>query len=113
VPNDYFTPQQMLSLIGCCRLTMSSRYHFCLFSALQGVPFLALERSDKVADLCWDLQWTLRMGLKDLSAERVGQLGRDLLRQASSHSRLLTDRTERMRNRARTNHVALAAVSRN
>jgi len=57
IPNDYRTPQQMLSLIDCCDLTVSMRYHFCLFSALQSVPFIALKRSDKVDDLCWDLNW--------------------------------------------------------
>ena len=56
VPNHYWTPQQMLSLIGCCHVTIGIRYHFCLFSALQGVPFIALKRSDKVADLCWDIR---------------------------------------------------------
>lgn len=56
-PNVYFSPRQMMSIIACCRLTMSMRYHFCLFSALQQVPFIAIERTDKLADLCWDLRW--------------------------------------------------------
>ena len=49
----------MMSLIANCRLTLGMRYHFCLFSALQDVPFVALQRSDKVADLCWDLDGRL------------------------------------------------------
>ena len=60
-PNEYFSPRQMMSIIGCCDLTMSMRYHFCLFSALQGVPFIAIERSDKVSDLCWDIDWPARV----------------------------------------------------
>ena len=41
-PNPYLAPQQMCSLIANCQATVSMRYHFCLFSALQGIPFLAL-----------------------------------------------------------------------
>ena len=60
-PNVYFSPREMMSIIGCCDLTISMRYHFCLFSALQGVPFIAIERSDKVSDLCWDIDWPARV----------------------------------------------------
>jgi polysaccharide pyruvyl transferase WcaK-like protein len=72
-PNDYLTPQGMLSLIANCYATVSMRYHFCLFSALQGVPFVALQRSDKVVDLCSDLQWPFGinpsgMSVADLTA---------------------------------------------
>ena len=67
VPNHYWTPQEMLSLIGCCQITVGIRYHFCLFSVLQGVPFIALQRSDKVEDLCWDMNWPYGVSLKNLN----------------------------------------------
>jgi polysaccharide pyruvyl transferase WcaK-like protein len=66
-PNQYWPPQKMMSLIANCDVTVSMRYHFCLFSALQGVPFVALQRSDKVADLSWDLDWSFGTDLDGLS----------------------------------------------
>ena len=57
LPNKYWTPQELLSLIACCQLVVSMRYHVCLFSAVQGVPFIAVQRSDKVRDLCSDIGW--------------------------------------------------------
>lgn len=67
VPNLYWSPQEMLSLVGCCYATISTRYHFCLFSALQGVPFIALKRSGKVDDLCRDMNWKYGAALEGLS----------------------------------------------
>jgi polysaccharide pyruvyl transferase WcaK-like protein len=110
VRNDYYTPQEMLSLIGCCDLTVSSRYHFCVFSALQGVPFVALCRSDKVEDLCLDLgvQGVSLPGLEvDLLSERVASLHES--RQAAGAA--LTARVDQLRDRARANLVALAALT--
>jgi polysaccharide pyruvyl transferase WcaK-like protein len=57
LPNQYHTPQDLMSIIACCHTVVSSRYHVCLFSALQSVPFVALQRSDKVSDLCTDMHW--------------------------------------------------------
>lgn len=57
VPNRYWSPRELMSILACCRLVVSTRYHVCLFAALQQVPFVALQRSDKVRDLCADLQW--------------------------------------------------------
>jgi polysaccharide pyruvyl transferase WcaK-like protein len=66
LPNRYWTPQELLSLIACCHMVVSMRYHVCLFSALQRVPFLALQRSDKVRDLCADIQWPYGFTLDNL-----------------------------------------------
>jgi polysaccharide pyruvyl transferase WcaK-like protein len=66
-PNKYLAPQQMLSLVANCYATVSMRYHFCLFSALQGVPFIAIKRSDKVADLCSDLEWPFGPELSEVT----------------------------------------------
>jgi 2-oxo-4-hydroxy-4-carboxy-5-ureidoimidazoline decarboxylase len=74
LPNDYRTPGQMMGLIGKCQLAIGMRYHFCLFAAIQGVPFLAIKRSDKVADLCEDLRWKHGAGLDQLTAEEFARL---------------------------------------
>lgn len=56
-PREYLIPQQMMSIISQCATTISTRYHFCMFSALQAKPFLAISRSDKVTDFCSDMDW--------------------------------------------------------
>jgi polysaccharide pyruvyl transferase CsaB len=50
-----YSPGQLMSLIGHCQFTVGMRLHFLIFSALQGVPFVALPYSSKVAGLLQDL----------------------------------------------------------
>lgn len=111
VPNRYWTPQDMLSLIGCCHLVVGMRYHFCLFAALQGVPFVALERSDKVADLRWDLNWAYGMPLAGLSVPQLLEMGSDILSDGGSAAQLLAGRVKEMRERVLRNTSALEAVT--
>jgi polysaccharide pyruvyl transferase WcaK-like protein len=111
IPNHYLAPRQMMSVIGCCALTMSMRYHFCLFSALQGVPFIAIERSAKVADLCWDIEWPARVPLRRLDAGEVADHGRRLSQAASTLKATLGASVQRMRERARRNVTALSALT--
>lgn len=109
-PNRYWSPQRMMSLIANCHATVSMRYHFCLFSALQGVPFVALKRSDKVADLCWDLQWPFGSLLKDLGAEGLLDSYEALESQRAKAVRELALRMPILRERASRNTVALEAL---
>jgi polysaccharide pyruvyl transferase WcaK-like protein len=110
VPNEYFTPQQMLSVIGCCDVTLSSRYHFLLFSALQGVPFVALKRSDKVADLCVDLNWPQALDLAELDADRLREDLKHAVRERRRLPALLAQRVQPLKRRALANHAALDAL---
>jgi polysaccharide pyruvyl transferase WcaK-like protein len=106
-PNEYWSPEKMMSLIANCDVTVSMRYHFCLFSALQGVPFLSLNRSDKVADLCWDLKWPFETGLDELKAcdlvEKFDRIHRD----SASANSLLRKQIPVLRARAETNMISL------
>ncbi|MBF0564621.1 MAG: glycosyltransferase [Nitrospirae bacterium] len=56
VPNTYFTPLEMLSLVACTAVTISWRYHFTLFSALAGVIPVSVERGEKMEELVEDLE---------------------------------------------------------
>jgi polysaccharide pyruvyl transferase WcaK-like protein len=110
VPNEYFSPRELMSLIGCCQLIVSMRYHVCLFSALQGVPFVAIERADKVADLCWDLRWEARVKPPDItSAELNDHIGR-MLDNHQSMAEYLRQQVDAMKTRARDNVVTLQAL---
>jgi polysaccharide pyruvyl transferase WcaK-like protein len=110
VPNEYRSPQQMLSLVACCRATLSTRYHFCLFSALQKVPFVALKRSDKVEDLCWDFNWPYGVSLDELSAASVIEMFSDIERKRASLVGCMEKRAQTMRQRALKNSIAIDAL---
>jgi polysaccharide pyruvyl transferase WcaK-like protein len=112
VPNRYWTPQQMLSLIGCCQITVGIRYHFCLFSILQGVPFIALQRSDKVADLCWDMNWPYGATLRNLNVSALLDMISDIEQERPSLLKTLPPRTKLMREKAYKNRVALDTLVR-
>jgi polysaccharide pyruvyl transferase WcaK-like protein len=77
-PNTYLSPQEMQSLVANCHMTVSMRYHFCLFSALQNIPVIALERSDKVTDLCSDLGWSFRTNLHGLREQGLAEIFREV-----------------------------------
>jgi polysaccharide pyruvyl transferase WcaK-like protein len=106
-PNEYLAPQQMCSLIANCRATVSMRYHFCLFSALQTVPFLALKRSDKVADLCSDLEWPYGTGMNELTVAGLTELFDHMASHHASAPGRLSERTLKLRRRAYENTIAI------
>jgi polysaccharide pyruvyl transferase WcaK-like protein len=110
IPNVYRSPQQTLSLIDCCDLTVSMRYHFCLFSALQGVPFIALKRSDKVDDLCWDLNWPYGVFPTDLDPGVLLDMGLGIEQDRAAVADRLQQQVKSMRQRTLENSVALDAL---
>jgi polysaccharide pyruvyl transferase WcaK-like protein len=107
VPNNYWSPQDMLSLIGCCSLTISTRYHFCLFSALQSVPFIAVTRSDKVADLCWDMNWPYSAALGDLSISNLFDIASKVEERKELVTELLGTNVQIIRRKVDNNNIPL------
>jgi polysaccharide pyruvyl transferase WcaK-like protein len=110
VPNRYLSPQEMLSIIRCCSFTVGIRYHFCLFSALEGVPFVAIKRSDKVADLCWDMEWPYAVELADLSVSELSSMASDICSKRAELVELLEKRVDAMRQRSLGNRIALSKL---
>ena len=110
VENRYWSPAQMMSMIGVCDYTMSMRYHFCLFSAVQGVPFLAMQRSDKVQDLCTQIDWQNGVRLKDFAVPLVAKLFSEMQRNKSELTESLNQQTAKMREQAKLNVRALDVV---
>ena len=109
-PNDYLSPREMMSILGCCDLALSMRYHFCLFSALQGVPFIAIERSDKVSDLCWDIDWTARVLPPRFESLEIVEHATGLRDDASSAARHLKHQADKMKERTLRNAKAITAL---
>jgi polysaccharide pyruvyl transferase WcaK-like protein len=110
VPNRYWTPQELLSIIGGCRVVLSTRYHVCLFAALQNVPFLALQRSDKVRDLCGDLGWPFGIPMEHLAVTTLVDHIDEIERRHAELGSTLRDATARQSERSRLNHIALDAL---
>jgi polysaccharide pyruvyl transferase WcaK-like protein len=109
VPSEYLAPREMMSIVANCSLTISMRYHFCLFSALQKVPFIAIERSAKVADLCWDLDWQARVRPQELDAAEIVSHGKRLMVDVLGMEQHLSQAVHRLKGRALLNVDALAA----
>jgi polysaccharide pyruvyl transferase WcaK-like protein len=110
IPNEYRTPQQMLSLVSCCNFTVSMRYHFCLFSALQAVPFIALKRSDKVDDFCWDLDWPYATSLTTLDPQVLMEMALEIEKRRTGIVDILHRQVWWMRMRSVRNRAALSAL---
>jgi polysaccharide pyruvyl transferase WcaK-like protein len=108
--NEYRTPQQMMSIVAACHLTLSTRYHFCLFSALQGIPFLAIRRSDKVSDLCEDLHWPFGAMPGSVDVAGLASQASALLTGRPADFLALPEQVRLMHDRARYNSVALDAM---
>jgi polysaccharide pyruvyl transferase WcaK-like protein len=107
VPNNYWAPQDMLSMIGCCSFTIGTRYHFCLFSALQNIPFIAIKRSDKVDDLCWDMNWPYGLPLTELDVSNLLEMVLEVRQQAASLDGFLKERVELMKQRVVKNSIPM------
>jgi polysaccharide pyruvyl transferase WcaK-like protein len=109
VPNVYWPPQRIMSLVANCSAAVSMRYHFCLFAALQNVPFIALQRSDKVADLSKDLDWPLGTDL-DVDTDGLLAMFEQLNAQQDPLRAHLRARIPALRDRAARNVYALQAL---
>jgi polysaccharide pyruvyl transferase WcaK-like protein len=109
VPSEYLVPREMMSIVACCAMTISMRYHFCMFSALQQVPFIAIERSTKLSDLCSDLDWPARVVPPELeSSAIVSHANRLIGGESVADRRLLSSESlERLKARALLNVAAL------
>lgn len=110
LPNDYFSPAEMMSIIGACALAISTRYHFCMFAALQGVPFVALERSDKISDFCADLYWPFGTRLEEASPATLAEHARLLLTAPGPVLKDMEPRITDLRARAKVNARGLDAL---
>ncbi len=110
LPNRYWAPQQILSLLGCCRLNIGMRYHFCLFSALQNVPFIALKRSGKVQDLCWDMDWPYGVSTDGLDVAALSTLYDEAELDRENVLKSLPQKAGVLRERALRNMVTLDAL---
>jgi polysaccharide pyruvyl transferase WcaK-like protein len=110
-PNLYLTPREMMSVIAGCAMTISMRYHFCIFSAHQRVPFFAIERSDKIADLCWDLDWRGRAQPVGVTTQALRAWGDTFEQEQNELRAQLATHAGAMKQRAMKNLSALEVLA--
>jgi polysaccharide pyruvyl transferase WcaK-like protein len=110
IPNRYWQPQEALSFIACCSATLTMRYHFALFSALQGVPFVSLSRLGKLKDLCADMRWPHDLSLADANAEAMKSHLGSCLADGRLLDPVLQSSTRRLHDRAGRNIRSIQAV---
>src|SRR5262249_32323761 len=107
VPRQYFSPREMMSMVACCRLLVTMRYHFCVFGALQRVPFIAIARADKIADLSLDMGWQAVVVPPDVEAGDIVEHAERFRHDPGSVGVELYRAVERLRRRALDNRGAL------
>ena len=110
IPNEYYSPRELMSIIDCCALSISMRYHFCVLTALQGVPFIAIERTDKLSDLCWDLEWRAALKTSEIEAKTLINHAQRLTEDTGAVRAGLRRRARAMRDRSLRNVLALSAL---
>jgi hypothetical protein len=67
------------------------------------VPFIAIERSDKVSDLCWDISWPAKVLPPQFDAIEVVEHPKRLKQNASTMDGQLKQTVQNMRKRALRN----------
>ena len=110
IPNRYWRPQEAMSFVACCSVTLTMRYHFAIFSALQGVPFVSLSRLGKLKDLCTDLGWSHELSLEDANSSDVESLLGRALESRDHLSAALRQKRQAMVRRAGLNVRSLDRV---
>jgi polysaccharide pyruvyl transferase CsaB len=106
-----YTSGQMLSLVGHFQFAVGMRLHFLIFSALQGVPFVALPYASKVTGLIESLDMPMPP-LKQVTTGRlIAHIDRSWDTQQALRDRIARNLPE-LQERARlTNRIVLQILA--
>ena len=74
VPNEYYSPDEVLALLSRGRLVVSGRYHMTIESVLAGVVPVTFSRSAKMAELLEDLDAPSLGSIEGASFERMKEV---------------------------------------
>jgi hypothetical protein len=70
-----------------------------------------MERSEKVADLCWDMGWSYRLPLAEVEIARMGEMAAEVLAETPALASHLQDCVASMRTKALSNRIPLDALA--
>ena len=105
-----YTSRQLISLISRFEFAVGMRLHFLIFSALAGVPFVALPYASKVTGLIEDL----KMEMPPLNDVNVGRLIATIDRSWDNRARnrrKISRLLPALRDRARSTHERLLQLA--
>jgi polysaccharide pyruvyl transferase WcaK-like protein len=99
VPNEYYSPDEVLSLMECASVAVAQRYHFIVQAVLAGVPPVAILRGQKMTSLVAELGTPIGGAVDDVDCDRLVSAiaetieNRSAVRSRMEHARCrLTDR---------------------
>ena len=103
VPNRYYEPDQMISLLSCMKLTLSQRYHFTLFSILADVYPISIQRGQKMEGLNRELDLPFVGDMTHLDEKSIEREIEAVLNDAEAKMEPLRARRKHLEARARNN----------
>lgn len=113
LPNYYFSPYELFSILKEFSFIITMRYHACIFSSLLDIPFIAIERSEKISDLCEDIGWQHKTSLESCNFENLKSIFEDMERKSTILKKTLETINKSMYERALRNKIILEKVFKN
>ncbi len=107
VPNQYWSPDQMLGLLAHAAVTVSQRYHFTLASVLAGTVPVTIVRSQKMETLLDDLGERPAGRIDSVTREQLAGVVMDAVRRRREILEPLLTAKDRLRKRAGQNLLML------
>ena len=103
LPDRYYLPSEIISLISAMRITISQRYHFTLFSVLADVYPISIQRGQKMRSLNEDLGLPFVGNMTRFEEDRIESEIESALREPEPKLQPLRISRQRLENRAADN----------
>jgi polysaccharide pyruvyl transferase WcaK-like protein len=71
VPNEYYSIDEALALLGCATVTLGQRYHVVIESVLAGCVPIAIPRGEKMRDLVSELPIPVAGTIEEVNTESI------------------------------------------
>lgn len=111
VPNEYYSPDEVLALLSRARLVVSGRYHTTVESVLAGAVPVTFSRSAKMAELLDDLGAPSLGPIENVSFERMKAVVSNAWDDHRGWASRLQASRRRLTERATSNAAAWLAAS--
>jgi polysaccharide pyruvyl transferase WcaK-like protein len=71
VPNEYYSPDEAMAIIGCASVAVAQRYHFIVQAVLAGVPPVGILRGQKMKTLAAELAVPVGGSVEQVDRDRL------------------------------------------
>jgi polysaccharide pyruvyl transferase WcaK-like protein len=103
LPNEYYSPDEALALLGYATVTVGQRYHFIVETVMAGSVPVAISRGPKIDGLAADLGLDVSGTVETADPDRLQAAILDAVEQRDSWLRRLDQVRRQLRARAATN----------